>query len=301
MGVKVVVVGDLLARVTVQTERLPRPHQTVPGYGLAQSVVGTGVVQAVAAARLGADVQFVGCVGADVIGDYLIQALGAVGVGTHHISRHEGTPSGIVLGFAEGGVKPMYAEVPGANATLREQHVRAAGEAIVAADVLVSSLAVPVGAVERALQIAQAGQTRRVVKPTPLTATVPEQVLRLADVLTPNENELRTLAQQAAQREAVPGQLTVCTLGKLGAQWFQQPTDGGDMTSGRVPGFRVRAVDVTGAGAAFSAALGVALAEGQATEAAIRFANAVGARMTTQPGTWGALPSREAVTEQLAR
>ncbi len=301
MAVKVVVVGDVAARLSVQTERLPRPHQTVPGHGLAQTGSGTGALQAVTAARLGADVQFIGRVGTDVVGDYLLRLLHEANIDTTHVSRDETTASGLVLGFAERADKAMHAEVPGANTRLTEQNVRAAGEAITGADVLVTSLAVPAGAVERALQIANNAGTRRVLKPTPLTATVPERLLRLADVLTPNEGELRTLAQQAAQSEAVPNQLNVCTLGKLGAQWFRQPIGGGELQSGRVPGFNVRAIDVTGAGAAFSTALGVALAEGQATEDAIRFANAVGALTTTQHGIWNAPPTREAVTALLAR
>lgn len=300
MAVKVVVVGDVLAHLTVQAERLPRPHQTVPGNRLTQAGTGTGALQAVTAARLGADVAFVGRVGTDVVGDYLLRVLAADGVDTAHIARDPAHTTGMVLGFMEGAAKAMYSAVPGANARLSEQDVRAAKDAIAGADVLVTSLAVPQGAVERALQIAADGGTRRVLKPAPITATVAERLLRLAEVLTPNEDELRTLAQQATQREAIPGQLNVCTLGRLGAQWFRQPTDGGAVQSGRVPGFTVRAIDPTGAGAAFSAALGVALAEGQPTEDAVRFANAVGALTTTTRGAWDAVPTRAAVTAFLA-
>ena len=299
MGIKVVVVGDIGARLSVQTERLPRPHQTVPGYGLVQSGTGTGALQAVAAARLGAEVCFIGHVGADVVGDYLIKLLTDAGIDTTHITHDDTAASGVVLGFAEG-EKAMFADVPGANAKLTEQHIRAASDAIKTADVLVTALAVPQGAVERALQIASDAKIRRVLKPVPLTS-VTDRLLQLPDVLTPNEEELRALAQQADQREAVPGQLSVCTLGKAGAQWFRQPTEGGEMQSGRVNGFTVRAIDVTGAGAVFSAALGVALAEGQPTEDAIRFANAAGALTTTQRGTWGALPTRDAVEALLKR
>ena len=293
MAVKVVVLGDVLAQLTVQADKLPRPHQHIPGDGFAQAGAGHGAQQAIAAARLGASVTFIGRVGDDVNGALVRQLLAAAGVGTDAISTDATHPTGVHLRFSDATGRAMGAIVTGANAHLTEQHIKAAEPVIAAADVLVTQLALPTDATARALELARQHGVRTVLKPTPFT-TAAERLLHWVDVLTPNETELRALAQHTATTNTPPGQVHVCTLGAAGAQWFRQ--QGGEMQTGRMPGFTVRAVDVAGAGGVFSAALAVRLAEAAPLPEAIRFANGAGALATTVQGGWPSAPSRGAIT-----
>jgi len=297
MRAKVVVVGDLYASLHVHTERLPRPHQTVPGHGFAQGVAGSGALLAVAAARLGADVSFVGAVGRDVNSALLRERFAAAGINTDALVTVDSAPTGVTLHFEGADEKELGAAVPGANDRLTGAHVKAAASVIAKADLLLTTLAPPHAAVERALQIATDNDVRTVLKPEPVSP-IQERLLALAAVLTPNETQLRVLAQHKPATAPRSDQISVCTLAASGAQWFQR--HGGEMKTGRVPGFTVRVTDPTGAGGVFSAALGLRLAEGADLEPAIRFANAAGALTTTERGEWSAAPTREAVEVLLA-
>jgi ribokinase len=170
--------------------------------------------------------------------------------------------------------------------------------AIAAADVLVTQLGTPIGAVKRALELAHEHHVRSVFKPSPFAAVSPD-VLALADVVTPNEEELRELAMNVDQRNAPQKQITVCTLGAKGAQFFQRGT-GSTMKTDRIAGFQKRPIDVGGAGDVFSAALGVALAEDTPLKEAIRFANAAGALAVTVRGSVAGAPRRDKVDALVA-
>lgn len=298
MSAKIVVVGDFLAALSLHTPRFPRPYQRVEGHGFYQVGEGHGTLQAVAAARLGASVTFVGRVGTDVNAGVAAALFEAEGVSAAYMVRDAQHHTGVRLTFAESASKTMGAESAGANAHLSEQDVKAAEPAILAADVLLAQFAVPLDTVRRALQLAQKHGVRSVIKPTPYRP-VSDEVLVLADVLTPNESELREMATQQKQSDIATRQTAVCTLGASGAQWFRK--EGGQMHTGRVGGFAVRAVDTTGAGDVFSAALAVALAESQPLEDAIRFANAAAALSTMQNGTLNSAPTREQVEALVAK
>lgn len=296
--VNVVVIGDFLAALSLHTPRFPRPYQTVNGEGLYQGAAGHGTLQAIAAARLGASVQFIGRVGTDVNAAVAKQIFDAEGIGYDYLVRDAAHSTGLRLTFAERPDKTMSAESHGANAYLNEQDIKAAESAIQKADVLVTQFAIPFASVGRALQLARAHGVQSVVKPTPYQP-IADDVLAMADVLTPNENELRELAAQQKQTDINANQIAVCTLGASGAQWFRK--DSGQMKTGRVGGFTVKAIDVSGAGDVFSAALAVAFAEKQPLETAIRFANAAAALSTTKNGTVNSVPTREQVETLLQK
>jgi ribokinase len=298
MTVRVVVVGDLQARLSVRTPRLPRPHQTVPGDDFQQGIAGSGVLLALAALHLGARVSLVGAVGDDVNAAHLREQLVTAGIDIAHVVTVTDAPTGVSLHFAESEKKAMGASVPGANARLTGAHVKAAESVIAASDVLLTTLAPAHSAVERALQIAKDNSVLTVLKPEPVSP-VEDRLLALAAVLTPNEEQLRALAQHNPSTPPRPDQINVCTLGAAGAQWFHR--DGDEMKTGRVPGFSVRVVDPSGAGGVFTAALGVQLARGTNLETATRFANAAGALTTTVRGEVDAVPAEADVTALLAQ
>lgn len=290
MAAKIVVVGDVFAQLSAHAVRLPRPYQTAEGVGFYSALTGRGVLQAIAAARLGASVTFVGRVGQDVNAQLVGQILAQEHI-TPHLQPDAEHPTGVRMVIAEDSQRTLAVSVRGANDQLSEQDVKSAEEHIRTADMLLTQFAVPFGAVTRALQLAQKHSVRSVLKPTPYQ-TPPEMLLPLPTVITPNEEELRALAINAANVNTGE-QIAVCTLGASGAQWFQR--HGGQMKTGRVSGFNVRAVDVSGAGDVFSAGLAVALAEGRALEDAVRFANAAAALSTTQRGDINSAPTRAQV------
>ncbi|MEM6281717.1 MAG: PfkB family carbohydrate kinase [Chloroflexota bacterium] len=294
---KVVVVGDFHAALSVHTERLPRPYQSVPGTGLATGGAGRGTVQAVAAARLGAAVTFIGRVGTDIHAQVATQLYQTENINIEFLVRDHSAPTGVNLTFHDPEGKWQSAYAPGANARLTASDVERGQRAIAAADVLVTQLGVPQAAVKRALELAREHNVRSVFKPTPF-APIEPATITLADLVTPNEDELRELALNVNPQDAPQKQITVCTLGAKGAQFFQR--QGGQMKTDRVAGFQKRPVDVRGAGDVFSAALAVALAEGQALTDAIRFANAAGALSVTLRGSVAGAPSRAAVDALVA-
>jgi len=138
----------------------------------------------------------------------------------------------------------MGVSVPGANARLTASDVERNKAAFTGAAGLITQLGTPQDAVHSALALAQQHAIRSVFKPSPF-APVPPRTLALADVVTPNEEELRDLALNVNLQDKPPQQVTVCTLGYKGAQWFRRD-EAGAMQTGRVAGFTVRAVDVTG-------------------------------------------------------
>lgn len=294
--VKAVVVGDFQAQLAVHAERLPRPHQTVSAHGFAAIGGGRGTTQAVTAARMGAAVTFIGRVGDDLNAGVAAHLFQREGIDAAHLTRDHSAPTGVTLTFTDPERKHLSAHAPGANQRLTASDVERAKAAIQGADVLITQLGVPLDAVRAALQIACDSGVKSVLKPTPFTP-IPPETLTLADVVTPNEAELRALALNVAQKQKPPHQITVCTLGAQGAQWFRR--ENATITTGRVPGFVVRAVDVSGAGDVFSAALGVALAEGRALEDAIRFANAAAALSVMKRGGVGSIPARADVDAKL--
>jgi ribokinase len=293
---KVVVVGDFHAALSVHAERLPRPHQTVGADDFVTIGGGRGTVQAVTAARLGAAVTFIGRVGDDLNAEVAAQLFAGEGISEAHLFRDLSTPTGVTLTFTDPDDKTLRAYVPGANHHLTTADIERARAALTEADVLITQLGVPLEAVGRALEIACENNVTSVLKPTPFTP-IPPEILALVDFVTPNEDELRALALNVAQKQKPPHQVTVCTLGAQGAQWFRRENN--TIQTGRVPGFPVRTVDVSGAGDVFSAALGVATAEGHDFKRAIRFANAAAALSTTQRGGVTSVPARAAVEQKL--
>jgi ribokinase len=269
---------------------------------------GKGGNQAVAAARLGADVRMAGCVGRDDLGRQLRQALQAESVDTAAVREVPGVASGLALITVDGAGENMITVAGGANQAVGEEEVAAALAA--SPDVLVVSAEVPVPAIEIALNHARAlaagaFQTPAGALPRPLIcllnlAPVPPDPLDLleagVDWLVINETEasavlghpvagLAEAARAAASMLIVGVTHTVVTAGAAGAAYAGP---GGRIS---VPGFPVRAVDTVGAGDTFVGALATALGRGAAPEPAVRAACAAAAVATTRSGTQDAMPS----------
>lgn len=295
----IVVVGSLNHDLTVVTPRHPRPGETVLGTRHYSDNGGKGANQAVAASRLGGDVAMVGRVGDDVYGQALREGLAAAGVDIDGIGVDASTATGLAVITIDEDAENTIVVSPGANATLRAEHIQANAGSIGAAQVVLAQLEVPMDAVSAAAGLATGTLC---LNPAP-AAVLPREVLARVDVLIPNRGELGLLAaldepHSIAEVVAAVEQLeteaaVVVTLGREGALLV----DDGDVA--RFPAPEVEAVDPTGAGDAFCGALAEALSRGLTLEDAIRRGVAAGAVATTVAGAQASLPTAEELDRML--
>jgi ribokinase len=293
MTAKIVVVGSFNADLVSYMERMPRPAETVHGDRFATGAGGKGSNQAVAAARLGADVTFIGRVGNDVFANLAYEIWDAEGVNYDFVNRDKEVATGVAPILVDSSGENMIVVVLGANLRLRESDIDAARARIAAVDMLVVQREINLEIVPYALRTAKELGVKTILNPAPADGASRESI-QLADYLTPNEIELETLSGGPVDDvvSAARGLLTradqtaVVTLGAEGAQIIS-PED-----SIPIPTFAVDAVDTTGAGDTFNAALAVGLSEGKALSDAVRFANAAAALCVTKPGAADSAPYR---------
>lgn len=304
MTARVVVVGSLNMDLVVRSARMPRPGETILGGEFHTVPGGKGANQAVAAARLGAQVSMVGRLGDDAFGNELLQNLSAAGIDHEHVLRDAGSATGVALIVVDDAGQNSIVVASGANMSLAPSDVDAAAATLANADVLLLQLESPVETVTRAAQLAREHGVTVILNPAP-ARPLPGEILALVDVLVPNEtetallsglpvgNDEEALAASAALRAAGTGTI-ILTLGERGALLA-------DATATRLfPAFEVEPVDTTAAGDAFLAGLAVALAEGRSLAEAVQWGNAAGALATTRFGAQTSLPERQAVEQLLA-
>ena len=300
----VTVVGSFAVGLTLRAERFPVAGETVVGRDFDRGPGGKGSNQAVQAARLGADVEFVGLVGDDDLAAVAWELYRREGVGTRYLGVVQGRNTGVgfIVLNAEG--ENFIVLDPGANSLLGPAQVERARERLAASDVVLTQLEIPVEAAVHALRLARAAGVTAVLNPAPARPLALDD-LALADVVTPNETELRILLGLApddptdslvlCRRLLEAGVRTVVlTRGAQGALVVEP----GGVTA--IPAFPVTVVDTTGAGDAFSATLAVSLAEGRPLVEAARRAAAAGALACTALGVIPALPHRDRLEELLA-
>jgi ribokinase len=299
-----VVVGSVNADLVVRVPHLPAAGETVSGGTFERHDGGKSANQAVAAARLGARVAFVGAVGADDLGADAVAALEREGVDCSGVTRLDDAPTGVALIIVDEAGENQIAVASGSNARLDAAMVRsgvpAAGPAArgmaegAAPGVVLLGLEVSDEAVLAGARVAAAAGARLVLNPAP-ARRLPDELLDLGPILTPNEAEARALAGEAdaesAARalEARTGAPVVVTLGARGA------LVGGELIAPP----QVHPVDTTGAGDTFSGALAGELATGAELHAATRFATAAAGLSTQAAGARGAMPARAAVEAAL--
>ncbi len=301
---KVTVVGSFNTDLVARTPRMPVKGETILGGPFHMGPGGKGANQAVAAARLGAEVTMVVKLGKDIFGDQAEANLIKEGVRSDYIFRTEETHTGAALIMVDAEGENMIVVAAGANNLLKPEDIELAREAITQADVLLVQLEIPPETVERAVRMAHEAGVQVLLNPAP-GRPLDADLLSMVDVLTPNETETQIItglpvrdiheAETAAQKLLSDGvKAAVITLGSQGALVVTPNT------SQHVPGRRVNVVNTTGAGDAFSGALAVALAEGKDLIEAVSFANAAAALQVTKLGTAPAMPYRDEVDALLA-
>jgi ribokinase len=302
---EIVVVGSANVDYVVNVPRIPRPGETVLAHRITLHEGGKGANQAVAAARAGGAVAFIGVLGQDSDGDRLESALTRSGVITSCVHVRD-EPTGMALISVDDAGRNSIAVVPGANSQLTPAHVEASMRKYSAARTLLVQLEVPMPAVMAAIHFAAARGIRVILNPAP-AATLSPELLDLVDVLTPNESEAELLAggrtdsmpggSAIAQRLLAAGpRAVVLTLGDQGAYVASRA---GPHT--HVPAFPVDPIDTTGAGDVFNGALAVALTEGMELAAGVRFACAAAALSVTREGAQPSAPERAEIHGLLRR
>lgn len=289
----IAVVGSCNVDFVVPVSGLPAPGETVLGRDHLRTPGGKGANQSVAAARLGGEVAFVGCVGDDELAGTITSALSDAGVDLSWLRRVPEVPSGIALITVADGGENTIAVSSGANARLGTTDVEAAAGLLAGAAVTLVQLEIAPEVVAAA--VSAAGGTV-VLNPAP-ARELPESLLAEVDVLVPNRSELALLAgapepatidEAAALARGLSGPAAVVVT--LGADGALVVTPG---STTHVPAVPVAAVDATGAGDAFCGALAEALARGEALAEATRWAVRVAGISTTRWGAQSGMPTRE--------
>ncbi len=266
------VVGSANVDLVARCEALPRPGETVMASSLARLPGGKGANQAAALAALGAEVTFVGCVGADESGDWILSGLAARGVDVARAVRRD-VATGTALIAVDASGENLIVVAPGANDALTPEALDLAG-----LDLVLCQLEVPVAVVEAVV----ARATATVLNRAPARALPPETLAGCRAIVA-NEHETRSLPLAELAH-------VVVTRGAEGASRLERGTEVAHAGSPRVT-----PVDTVGAGDVFCAAYALGLAEGWDLDETLRFAVAAGALATLAPGAQGSLPTRKEV------
>jgi ribokinase len=286
MARDVYVVGSVNVDLVVSAATLPRPGETVAGGTFERHGGGKSANQAVAAARLGANVRMVGAVGDDDLGAEALALLEAEGIDVSAVGRLEGSATGVALIVVDAAGENQIAVASGANNELKPAAVEAALADAEPGGVVLIGLEVPDAPVLAAARAARAAGLQVVLNPAP-ARPLPDELLALGPVLTPNEPEAAALSGEADPDAAAralthrTGAPVVVTIGPAGALLAD-----GDALE-RIPAPKVEAVDTTGAGDAFNGALAAALAGGAGVADAVRTAISAAADSVTRPGARG--------------
>lgn len=299
---KIVVLGSLNMDLVINTPRIPVLGETIHGSGFATFPGGKGANQAVAAAKLGGDVNIIGCVGNDSYGIDLINSLTCNDVKVGNIKILEGVTTGIAVIVVKNGDNFIILD-SGANFLLKPEQMDQFKDVISNSDILMLQLEIPLDVVERAVEIAKYNGVKVLLNPAP-ACRLSDKLLSQIDIITPNESEcehitgipIRSLDDTAKAIKYLMNKSIkqiIVTLGSKGVIY----NHGDEIIHRTVPSVKV--VDTTAAGDSFSGALAVALSNGKSIDNAIDFANIVGTITVTRRGAQASLPSLNEVKEYM--
>ncbi|MED3908102.1 ribokinase [Peribacillus simplex] len=284
--IRITVVGSSSMDLVVTSAKRPMAGETVLGESFITVPGGKGANQAVAAARLGAEVSMVGCVGDDVYGEIILENLKKNHVNTEYVEPVTGFASGTAhITLSEGDNSIIV--VKGANDFITPEYVQKAKKVIEESDIVMVQQEIPEETVEYLAELCNTLQKRLLLNPAP-ARKLSEAVIQQASFLTPNEHEFEILFNGRDRTKVLtehPNKLFI-TEGKNGVRYF----DGHEEKV--VPSFEVEAVDTTGAGDTFNAAFAVAVAEGKSFDECLLFANRAASISVTKLGAQGGMPQR---------
>ncbi|NCB80198.1 MAG: ribokinase [Bacilli bacterium] len=302
MSGKVCVFGAFNVDVVARLSRFPRPGESLIANGSLMGAGGKGANQALAAARAGAKVHYIGKIGTDSFAEFARNHLynSEIDVCTLFESKEKPTGNALIYVSDELG-ENMIGVDPGANLTITDQEVDSCLPAIKSADLLLIQMENNADAIVRLLQHAHENKVFVILNPAPFQV-IPDQYLALADLLTPNSteaqlltgvevNDLESATTAASVLHAKGIKNVLITLGLQGAL-LSTPTG-----KKHIPAYKANPVDTTGAGDAFNGALAACLSLGEQMEDAALFASAFASVSVERVGAAQSIPTRqEAIT-----
>lgn len=300
-GGKILVVGSSNTDMVIKTNHFPAPGQTILGGTFLMNAGGKGANQAVAAARLGGKVTFVGKIGDDIFGKQAIQQLEDEGINVNFVAVDPENPSGVALITVDRKGENSIVVAPGSNGTLSPADFDKALAELDKSEFMLMQLEIPIPTVEYIARIAAQKQKKVVLNPAP-AAGLTDELLQDLYLITPNETEAELLtgikvtdeqsALKAASHLHKKGvEIVIITMGSAGAFLLN------DGKSEIIGAPKVEAVDTTAAGDTFNGALVVALSEGKSIQESIAFANQAASISVTRIGAQSSVPFRKEIID----
>lgn len=290
---KITVIGSINMDIVTSTNILPKMGETVLGKAFHTIPGGKGANQAVAAARLGADVSMIGCVGNDTFGKELKQHLNNQGIDVQNVEPVTETSTGTATITVFDGDNSIIV-VPGANYHVTPVYIERLEKMIVESDVVLLQLEIPLETVEKAVEIASKHHATIILNPAPIQL-LSKELLSKIDYITPNEHEQEMLLTSSDWTDEERKEIIkkcIVTKGSKGVSILKG-------NERQIPSFNVDVVDTTGAGDTFNGALAYCLSIGYELEEACHFANAAAALSVTKFGAQGGMPTLKEVEEFL--
>lgn len=294
---KLAVVGSINMDMTVTAERIPLKGETLLGDSIHYIPGGKGANQAVAMARLGAEVEMFGCVGDDSNGEKLLENLRKEGVGTRHIKVLKEVPTGIAL-ITVGENDNTIIVVPGANGQVDQIYADSIKEELKAFDMVVLQQEIPLETVHDLICFCAENGIKVILNPAP-AAKMPLDIIEKVTYLTPNEHEAVLIFGEGETTEELlkkyPEKLVI-TQGSRGVSVCRK---NGEVLT--VPARPAIVADTTGAGDTLNGAFSVQIAKGEPIAEALRYANTAASLSTEKFGAQGGMPTAEEVERELKR
>lgn len=296
---RILVIGSLNMDLVTHVSHLPKPGETIASSKFYTNPGGKGANQAIAAAKLGADVRMIGKVGWDDYGTDLLDNLRSAKVQIEGVKREDVTGMAFINVSDEG--ENNIVLVPGANSKITTSDIAQLKNEIEACDLIVLQLEIPLSVVEYTLRMAKDLQKEVILNPAP-AQKLSTEMLQMVHTLIPNETELEILTGcsissddeliKSAQKVRSWGvKRILVTLGSKGSLLIN------DQEQVIIPAYQVDAVDTTAAGDAFVGAFAVGITSGVSDQEAAKFASKVSAIVVTREGAQQSLPTREEVDQ----
>lgn len=298
-GKRILIVGSSNTDMVIKTQNFPAPGETILGGRFLMNAGGKGANQAVAAARLGGLVTFVGKIGDDIFGKQAVQQLEDEGINVNFVAVDPENPSGVALITVDSKGENSIVVAPGSNGTLSAADFDKAQAMLTESEFVLMQLEIPLPTVEHIAQLAALEQKKVILNPAP-AAKLSDQLLRNLYMITPNETEAELLTgikvsdepsalKAAAFLHEKGVEIVIITMGSAGAFVLANGA------SQIIRAEKVEAVDTTAAGDTFNGALVVALSEGNTIQESIAFANKAAAISVTRFGAQSSVPYRKEI------
>ena len=298
-GKKILVVGSSNTDMVIKTQNFPAPGETILGGRFLMNAGGKGANQAVAAARLGGMVTFVGKIGNDIFGKQAIQQLEDEGINVDFVTVDPENPSGVALITVDRSGENSIVVAPGSNGTLSPADFNEAKAELDESEFILMQLEIPIPTVEHIARISVEKMKKVILNPAP-AAKLSDELLKNLYLITPNETEaelltgIKVIDEQTALKAATilneKGiEIVIITMGSAGA--FLLANGKSEIISAP----KVEAVDTTAAGDTFNGALVVALSEGKTIQESIAFANKAASISVTRVGAQSSVPFRKEI------